>query len=71
MKFKIHSEFRASLRKFQDLNFWVATRHNLNHSVMRHNTHQMASQCPVELLPEQWSITPSAARRLHCILRTN
>jgi hypothetical protein len=25
MKFKIHFEFRASLRKFQDLNFWGAT----------------------------------------------
>jgi hypothetical protein len=26
MKLKIHFEFRASLRKFQDLNFWGATR---------------------------------------------
>jgi hypothetical protein len=26
MKFEIHFEFRASLRKFQDLNFWDATR---------------------------------------------
>jgi hypothetical protein len=25
MKFKIHFEFRASLREFQDLNFWDAT----------------------------------------------
>jgi hypothetical protein len=25
MKFEIHLEFRASLRKFQDLNFWDAT----------------------------------------------
>jgi hypothetical protein len=25
MKFKIHFEFRASLRNFQDLNFWGAT----------------------------------------------
>jgi hypothetical protein len=25
MKFEIHFEFRASLRKFQDLNFWNAT----------------------------------------------
>jgi hypothetical protein len=25
MKFEIHFEFRASLRKFQDLNFWDAT----------------------------------------------
>jgi hypothetical protein len=27
MKFEIHFEFRASLRNFQDLNFWDATRH--------------------------------------------
>jgi hypothetical protein len=27
MKFEIHFEFRASLRKFQDLNFWDATGH--------------------------------------------
>jgi hypothetical protein len=26
MKFEIHFEFRASLRKFQYLNFWDATR---------------------------------------------
>jgi hypothetical protein len=25
MKFEIHFEFRTSLRKFQDLNFWDAT----------------------------------------------
>jgi hypothetical protein len=25
MKFEIHFEFRASLRKFQNLNFWDAT----------------------------------------------
>jgi hypothetical protein len=25
MKFEIHFEFTASLRKFQDLNFWDAT----------------------------------------------
>jgi hypothetical protein len=25
MKFEIHFEFRASLRKFQDLDFWDAT----------------------------------------------
>jgi hypothetical protein len=25
MKFEIHFEFRGSLRKFQDLNFWDAT----------------------------------------------
>jgi hypothetical protein len=28
MKFEIHFEFRASLRKFQDLNFWDATTAN-------------------------------------------
>jgi hypothetical protein len=28
MKFEIHFEFRASLRKFQDLNFWDATQTN-------------------------------------------
>jgi hypothetical protein len=27
MKFEIHFEFRASLRKFQDSNFWDATIH--------------------------------------------
>jgi hypothetical protein len=25
MKFEVHFEFRASLRNFQDLNFWDAT----------------------------------------------
>jgi hypothetical protein len=30
MKFEIHFEFRASLRKFQDLNFWDATHAFLN-----------------------------------------
>jgi hypothetical protein len=29
MKFEIHFEFRASLRKFQDFNFWDATSHEL------------------------------------------
>jgi hypothetical protein len=29
MKFEIHFEFRASLRKFQDLNFWDATTRSL------------------------------------------
>jgi hypothetical protein len=28
MKFEIHFEFGASLRKFQDLNFWDATASN-------------------------------------------
>jgi hypothetical protein len=28
MKFEIHFEFRASLRKFQDLVFWDATEHS-------------------------------------------
>jgi hypothetical protein len=31
MKFEIHFEFRASLRKFQDLNFWDATIYFSNH----------------------------------------
>jgi hypothetical protein len=31
MKFEIHFEFRASLRKFQDLNFWDATVTVLKH----------------------------------------
>jgi hypothetical protein len=30
MKFEIHFEFRGSLRNFQDLNFWDATRNELN-----------------------------------------
>ena len=30
MKFEIHFEFRASLRKFQDLNFWDATHLDLD-----------------------------------------
>jgi hypothetical protein len=29
MKFEIHFEFRASLRKFQDLKFWDATTPNI------------------------------------------
>jgi hypothetical protein len=32
MKFEIHFEFRASLRKFQDLNFWDATPYNKDHN---------------------------------------
>jgi hypothetical protein len=43
----------------------------LNHCLMCHNTHQKAFQCPVELISEQWLITPSVARRLHCILKTS
>src|SRR5688572_15280456 len=33
MKLEIHFEFRASLRKFQDLNFWDAT---MNHVFGEH-----------------------------------
>jgi hypothetical protein len=33
MKFEIHFEFRASLRKFQDLNFWDA-RHMHTESII-------------------------------------
>jgi hypothetical protein len=32
MKFEIHFEFRASLRKFQDLNFWDATYSNADYA---------------------------------------
>jgi hypothetical protein len=49
----------------------LALEHNLDHCLMRHNTHQRAFQCPVELIPEQWSIILSATQRLHCILKTN
>jgi hypothetical protein len=34
MKFEIHFEFRASLRKFQDLNFWDATTNFLRSSTI-------------------------------------
>jgi hypothetical protein len=33
MKFEIHFEFRASLRKFQDLNFWDATKKDIPSSL--------------------------------------
>jgi hypothetical protein len=39
MKFEIHFEFRASLRKFQDLNFWDATINRTVHSFRRRETH--------------------------------
>jgi hypothetical protein len=32
MKFEIHFEFRASLRKFQDFNFWDATGSSLRNN---------------------------------------
>jgi hypothetical protein len=32
-KFEIHFEFRASLRKFQDLNFWDATKGRLSNAI--------------------------------------
>jgi hypothetical protein len=34
MKFEIHFEFRASLRKFQDLNFWDATTAHVTHTFL-------------------------------------
>jgi hypothetical protein len=34
MKFTIHFEFRASLRKFQDLNFWDAIDNASSNSVV-------------------------------------
>jgi hypothetical protein len=58
------------LRRMLQLSL-LASRHNLNYCLMRHNTHQKAFQFPGELIPEQWSITPSAARRLHHILKTS
>jgi hypothetical protein len=38
MKFEIHFEFRASLRKFQDLNFWDATNANQNYYLVLTNS---------------------------------
>jgi hypothetical protein len=46
MKFEIHFEFRASLRRFQDLNFWDATEHLVGHGVrdepVRHGFQRVA-----------------------------
>jgi hypothetical protein len=42
MKLEIHFEFRASLRKFQDLNFWDATYSLLKESSLS----QVASSSP-------------------------
>jgi hypothetical protein len=42
MKFEIHFEFRASLRKFQDLNFWDATQIHKN---VQATTILLASLC--------------------------
>jgi hypothetical protein len=46
MKFEIHFEFRASLRKFQDLNFWDATPERLGED-------------PSQLAPASHSLSPS------------
>jgi hypothetical protein len=35
MKFEIHFEFRVSLRKFQNLNFWDATA--IKHEIRQRN----------------------------------
>jgi hypothetical protein len=35
MKFEIHFEFRVSLRKFQNLNFWDATPHRSHASALK------------------------------------
>jgi hypothetical protein len=42
MKFEIHFEFRASLRKFQDLNFWDATSIKTTYTCERAN-YELAS----------------------------
>jgi hypothetical protein len=45
MKFEIHFEFRASLRKFQDLNFWDATINEQIHKNAQATTVLLASLC--------------------------
>jgi hypothetical protein len=39
MKFEINFEFRASLRKFQDLNFWDAT--TVQNNVLNNYMHNL------------------------------
>jgi hypothetical protein len=51
MKFEIHFEFRASLRKFQDFNFWDAT-------VPRPGELDRAALCPPR--PTPWRARPPA-----------
>jgi hypothetical protein len=46
MKFEIHFEFRASLRKFQDLNFWDATTGQFGAAPDRHCTLSGAPLAP-------------------------
>jgi hypothetical protein len=47
MKFEIHFEFRVSLRKYQDLNFWDATIIIMTSSTNR-NTPALTTKCFVE-----------------------
>jgi hypothetical protein len=65
MKFEIHFEFRASLRKFQDLNFWDAT--ELQHVPRAKNstTDELSTRAstwaPVpEGVFERWLLRPTA-----------
>jgi hypothetical protein len=48
MKFEIYFESRASLRKFQDLNFWDATQDQPSSSTMVHSPTQDGEQVPQE-----------------------
>jgi hypothetical protein len=48
MKFEIHFEFRASLRKFQDLNFWDAT--TACHAINWLYLHRLLKKTSYELL---------------------
>jgi hypothetical protein len=54
MKFEIHFEFRASLRKFQDLNFWDATMSHLrrrtliNGEMMKIKTRKMIKKLEIK-----------------------
>jgi hypothetical protein len=47
MKFEIHFEFRASLRKFQHLNFWDATRKDADASRKQAFAHAKALLQPL------------------------
>jgi hypothetical protein len=49
MKFEIHFEFRASLRKFQDLNFWDATYNNFITSSRLKSLKQYHNQSTTEI----------------------
>jgi hypothetical protein len=47
MKFEIHFEFRGSLRKFQDLNFWDGTIVYLGSTCLRINPEALSSRSSV------------------------